>query len=168
MSAIRQIRPDRCYRPRSGGQAAWLSVRLHVPRCDLALGRTPGLPRWPLRDADKATGSNFPSHWGKACPAWSSGHGRAREERSSDRPLTVGVDVGGRHAAPEARLEWQTRRGRGAAYAGHGPVPTTARPQARWPERSQMPQAGARARSALAGGPAGSASRAVNPGKCGW
>jgi len=27
-----------------------------------------------------------------------------------------------------------------AAHAGHGPVPTTARLQARWPERSQMPQ----------------------------
>jgi hypothetical protein len=39
----------------------------------------------------------------------------------------------------------------GAAHAGHGPVPPTARLQARWPERSQMtPQAGARARSALA------------------
>jgi len=39
-----------------------------------------------------------------------------------------------------------------AAHAGHGPVPTTARLQARWPERSQTPQAGARARSALGGG----------------
>jgi hypothetical protein len=40
----------------------------------------------------------------------------------------------------------------GAAHAGHGPVPATARLQARWSARSQMPQAGARTRSALAGG----------------
>ena len=167
MSAIRQIRPDRCYRPRSGGQAAWLSVRLHVPRCDLALGRTPGLPRWPLRDADKATGSNFPSHWGKACPAWSSGHGRAREERSSDRPLTVGVDVAGRHAASEARLEWQARRGRALRTLGMDPcqlllgcrrVGLSDR-RCRRPGKSQI---GACWR------PAGGACRAVNPGKCGW
>ncbi len=39
-----------------------------------------------------------------------------------------------------------------AAHAGYGPLPTTARLQARWPERLQAPQAGARARSALAGG----------------
>ncbi len=42
-SSHRQIRTFRCYWPRSGGQVAWLCV-LHVPRCDLGLGRTSGLP----------------------------------------------------------------------------------------------------------------------------
>ena len=42
-TAHRQIRAFRCYWPRSGGQVAWLCV-LHVPRCDLGLGRTSGLP----------------------------------------------------------------------------------------------------------------------------
>lgn len=37
------------------------SVPLHVPRCDLALGRTPGVPPVAfMRCADKDTGSNFP------------------------------------------------------------------------------------------------------------
>jgi len=62
--------------------------------------------------------------------------------RSSDRPLTVGVDVAGRHAAPRAGPEWHARRGRRLPLAGYGPVPTAAPLQARWPERPQMPQAG--------------------------
>ena len=144
------------------------SVRLHVPRCDLALGRTPGPPPVAfMRGADKGTGSNFSWSWGNACSAWSSGPGRAGWERSSDRPLTVGVDVGGRHAAPEARLEWQTMRGR--ALRGLGMDPCQLLPGCRRdglsdrrrrrrgqePDR-RLPQ------------PAGRACRAVNPGKCGW
>ncbi len=56
--------------------------------------------------------------------------------------------MAGGHAAPEARLEWQTRRGR-ALGMDPGQLLLGCR---RWPERSQMPQAGARARSALADG----------------
>src|ERR1039458_4900887 len=53
------------------------SVPLPVPRCDLALGRTPGLPPVAfMRGADKDTGSNFSWRWGNACSAWSSGPGR--------------------------------------------------------------------------------------------
>ena len=111
-----------------------------------------GCPRWlscevqirALVQIFLAMGKHLPS---VVLGPWAGGIGR-----SSDRPLTVGVDVAGRHAAPEARLEWQTRRGRALPHAGHGPVPTTTRLQAQWPERSQTPQAGARARSALSGG----------------
>jgi hypothetical protein len=68
--------------------------------------------------------------------SWAGGIGR-----SSDRPLTVGVDVAGRHAAPEARLEWQTRRGRALRTLGMDPCQLLLGCR-RWPERSQMPQAG--------------------------
>ena len=66
--------------------------------------------------------------------------------------LTVGVDEAGRQAAPRAGPEWQARRGRELPLPGVGPAAAAAPLRARAPDRSQMPQAGARTRSALADG----------------
>jgi hypothetical protein len=75
----------------------------------------------------------------------------SRMQRSSDRVLTAGADVAGRYAAPRAGPERQP----GAAGVGPcrslGMDPHQLPPQsARRPERSQVPQAAARTRPALA------------------
>ena len=72
------------------------------------------------RGADKAL-VQLSWRWGNACSAWVSGPWAGGIGRSTDRPLTVGVDVDGQHAAPEARLEWQTRHGRTLRTLGMDP-----------------------------------------------
>ena len=79
------------------------------------------------------------------------GPGRAGVERSSDRLLTFGVNEAGRQAAPRAGPEWQARRGRELSLPGVGPAAAAAPLRARSPDRSQMPQAGARTRPAVTG-----------------
>jgi len=103
---------DRCYWLHSGDWVAWLCV-LHVVRCDLRPGQE-----------SRGCRRCLPARWRQGC--WfkffllvgkrlfsvAFGPGRAGGERSSDRLLTVGVDVAGRQAAPRAGPEWQARHGR--------------------------------------------------------
>ena len=163
-----------CRFGRSGATGRALAARspgsvLHVPRCDLGLGRTSGLRRWlDIRGADKGTGSNFLAMGKPPAQRGLLGPGQAGWERSSDRLLTVGVDAAGRHAAPRAGLGWQARRGRELPLAGHG---------TRTGCCSRCRRDGLRGRRAAGRGKtqisaccrsAGSACRAVNPGKCAW
>ena len=87
--------------------------------------------------------------------------------RSTDRPLTVGVDVDGQHAAPEARLEWQTRHGRTLRTLGMDPCQLLlgCRRDGLGDRRRRRPGQEPDRRLPAA---CGKRLPAVNLGKCGW